>query len=163
MRNYRIIICHNVADRETFKVEAMDKIPEMYRNNFYHYKIYVRYNPQENNVVDEEIIKEMCYLEIAETLSLNNLWEKETGFYLVDFKTYRQDNYLENSNNSSIESLASDFEINWDEFRQDDDDHYDEDDFLSDDSGYGTPSASSTIISNEGDLDFSSFNDDEDF
>lgn len=159
MADYRILICHNKVDGETFKVESVQNIPDMYRDSFYHYKLYLRYNPQENNVVDDEVIKEMCYLEIIEALSTDSLWEEETGFYMVDCQTFRPANNVENINNSTIKSLASDFEIDWNQLDQDDD--FDEDDLLSDDSGYDTPSASSTVLFNDEDLEFSSFSDDD--
>ncbi|CAO1440720.1 unnamed protein product [Diamesa hyperborea] len=171
MADYRIFICNNVTSGDIFRVESVQNIPEMYRDNFFHFKFYLKYNPHENNVVDSAIIKEKCYLEIIEAMTTDNLWENDTGFYMVDFKTYRPNKYNENINNSSIDSLASDFQIDWNELDRgenrnrdvinDTDD--DEDNFFLDDSGYGTPSASSTFILENEDIDheFSSFSDDE--
>lgn len=170
MADYRIFICYNVTSGEIFRVESVQNIPEMYRDNFFHFKFYLKYNPHENNVVDSAIIKEKCYLEIIEAMSTDNLWETDTGFYMVDFKTFRPVKYNDNINNSSIDSLASDFQINWNELDHEeisgDVSNYTDDDeeiFFLDDTGYGTPSASSTFISENEDLDheFSSFSDDE--
>ncbi|CAO1421873.1 unnamed protein product [Diamesa tonsa] len=171
MADYRIFICKNVTSGEIFRVESVQNIPEMYRDNFFHFKFYLKYNPHENNVVDSAIIKEKCYLEIIEAMTTDNLWETDTGFYMVDFKTYRPNKYNENINNSSIDSLASDFQIDWNELDREEnrnrdvinDTDDDEDIFFLDDSGYGTPSASSTFILEDEDIDreFSSFSDDE--
>lgn len=168
MADYRIFICYNVTSGNKFRVESVHNIPELYRDNFFHFKFYLKYNPQANNVVDDAIIKEKCYLEIIEAMTSDNLWEADTGFYMVDFKTWRPDKYNEDINNSSIDSLASDFEIDWNELEVNEDVNNDTDDevedFFLDDSGYGTPSASSTFIFDDENLDheFSSFSDDED-
>lgn len=166
MADYRIFICYNVNSGEIFRVESVQNIPEIYRDNFFHFKFYLKYNPRENNVVDNAIIKEKCYLEIIETMSTDNLWETDTGFYMVDFKTYRPEIYNDNINNSTIDSLASDFQINWNELDHEEssenvsNDTDDDEEFLfSDDTGYGTPSASSTFISENEDHEFSSFSD----
>lgn len=158
MADYRIFVCHNVITGETFTVEKVQDVAEMYRKDFYHYKLYLKYNPQENNEENEEVIIEACYQEIIEKINTNNLWEEETGLYIMDFKTTRSETNGEDVSNNSIKSLESDFEIDWNE-------NIDDEDFFSDDSGYQTPSASSTIILNEGDsnLDLSVFSDDQDF
>ena len=170
MADYRIYICNNVESGDIFRVESVQDIPEIYRDNFFHFKFYLKYNPHENNVVDSAIIKEKCYLEIIEAMSTDNLWETDTGFYMVDFKTYRPDKYNEDINNSSIDSLASDFQIDWNELDREENNRDvineaddDDDIFFLDDSGYLTPSASSTFILDDEDIDheFSSFSDDE--
>ena len=115
MADYRIFICYNVTSGDIFRVESVQNIPEIYRDSFFHFKFYLKYNPHENNVVDSAVIKEKCYLEIIEAMSTDNLWEADTGFYMVDFKTWRSEIYKEDINNSSIDSLASDFQIDWNE------------------------------------------------
>lgn len=154
MADYRILVCHNVTSGETFIVDRVQNVTEIYRKDFYHFKLYLNYNPLENNVVDEAVIKAACYQEIIEEINTHNLWEEDTGLYIMDFRTTRSATNGEDISNSSIKSLESDFEIDWNE-------NIDEEDYLSDDSGYGTPSASSTIISNEGDSDLD-FSDDQD-
>ena len=158
MADYRILVCHNVTTRETFTVGSVQEVEEIYRKDFYHFKLYLNYNPEEHNEVDEAVIIEACYQEIIEKVNTYNLWEEETGLYIMDFKTTRSATNEVDVSNSSIESLESDFQIDWNE-------SIDEEDFSSDDSGYGTPSASSTIILNDSDsfLDSSSISDDRDF
>lgn len=169
MADYRIFVCHNVADKLTFKVESVDDIPHLYCDDFYHYKLRLKFNPQENGVEEEAAIIEECYQEIIKAISADNLWEKKTGFYIMDFKTMRLKNNEDDVNNSSFMSLESDFDLELNDYEAEIIDvnfDMDDEDFLSDLSGYESQLSSSSFISNEEDpdLDFSTlYSDDEDF
>lgn len=130
-QNYRVILCYNSVTLRHFQVNSVQDVGMEYMKNFYHLKL--RLNFSEDTFPSVTEMAEVSVQKICHMMTDLNMWQRYSGFYVVDYE---------------VQSVPLEIQ-NFNEFDSDDDDSLDADfaeiDVSDEDSAYDSPTSPAAI------------------